>query len=142
MVSSRAVLIISTNNGMNICSSICSAWSDSKKNIFSKPDLFFSSSFLFLIKSHLSSYPCPNNINYFRDIGFLLGISIVLQLITGILALHYTTHIRYSYYSIMYIIREIYYGRSLRYSHSNGASFLFTVLFMNIGRGLYYGYYY
>merc|ERR1711955_13156 len=41
----------------------------------------------------------------------LFGISIVLQLITGILlSLHYTPHINYSYYSIMYIIREVYYG--------------------------------
>ena len=42
----------------------------------------------------------------------------------------------------MYIIREVYYGWSLRYIHSNGASFLFTVLFIHIGRGLYYGSYY
>ena len=42
----------------------------------------------------------------------------------------------------MYIIREVYYGWSLRYIHSNGASFLFTALFIHIGRGLYYGSYY
>ena len=64
----------------------------------------FKFQYLFLIKSHLQSYPCPNNINTFWNIGFLLGISIVLQLITGILlSLHYTPHINYSYYSIMYI---------------------------------------
>ena len=92
------------------------------------------------IKSHLQSYPCPININCFWNAGFLLVISIVLQLITGILlALHYTPDINYSYYSI---IREVYYGWSLRYIHSNGASFLFTVLFIHIGRGLYYGSYY
>jgi len=93
-----------------------------------------------MIKSHLQSYPCPININCFWNAGFLLVISIVLQLITGILlALHYTPDINYSYYSI---IREVYYGWSLRYIHSNGASFLFTVLFIHIGRGLYYGSYY
>ena len=93
--------------------------------------------YLFIIESHLQSYPCPININYFWNIGFLLGISIVLQLITGILlALHYTPDINYSYYSIMYIIRDVYYGWSLRYIHSNGASFLFTVLFIHVGRGL------
>ena len=96
--------------------------------------------YLFIIKSHLQSYPCPININCFWNAGFLLVISIVLQLITGILlALHYTPDINYSYYSI---IREVYYGWSLRYIHSNGASFLFTVLFIHIGRGLYYGSYY
>ena len=40
--------------------------------------------YLFLIKSHLQSYPCPNNINSFWNIGFLLGISIVLQLIMDV----------------------------------------------------------
>ena len=99
--------------------------------------------YLFIIKSHLQSYPCPININCFWNAGFLLVISIVLQLITGILlALHYIPDINYSYYSVMYIIREVYYGWSLRYIHSNGASFLFTVLFIHIGRGLYYGSYY
>ena len=63
--------------------------------------------------------------------------------ISGILlALHYIPDINYSYYSVMYIIREVYYGWSLRYIHSNGASFVFIVLFIHIGRGLYYGSYY
>ena len=76
--------------------------------------------YLFIIKSHLESYPCPININCFWNAGFLLVISTVFQLITGILlALHYTPDINYSYYSI---IREVYYGWSLRYIHSNGAS--------------------
>ena len=67
-------------------------------------------SLIFTIKSHLQSYPYPNNINTSWNIGFLLGLSIVLQLITGILlSLHYTPHINYSYYSIMYIISEFTY---------------------------------
>ena len=103
--------------------------------------VYFKFRFLFLTKSHLS-YPWRNNITYFWDIGFVLGISIVVQLVTGILSVHYTPYIHYSYYIIMYIFREVYYGLSLRYSHSNGASVLFTVLFMHIGRGLYYGSYY
>ena len=47
-------------------------------------------SFLFLMKSHLQSYPCPLQINSFWNLGFLLGITIILQIITGIfLGLHY-----------------------------------------------------
>merc|ERR1711970_1428710 len=64
--------------------------------------------------------------------GFLLIIVIILQIITGILlALHYTPDINY-----------VYYGWCLRYIHSNGASFVFALLFIHIGRGLYYGSYY
>merc|ERR1712212_1066527 len=90
----------------------------------------------FLVKSHLQSYPSPNNINSFWNMGFLLIIVIILQIITGILlALHYTPDINYAYYSVMHIIREVYYGWCLRYIHSNGASFVFALLFIHIGRG-------
>ena len=44
------------------------------------------------MKSHLLSYPCPLQINSFWNLGFLLGITIILQIITGIfLGLHYTS---------------------------------------------------
>ena len=48
--------------------------------------------FVLLMKSHLQSYPCPLQINSFWNLGFLLGIAIILQIITGIfLGLHYTS---------------------------------------------------
>merc|ERR1711948_241840 len=40
--------------------------------------------FLLLMKSHLQSYPCPLQINFFWNFGFLLGVAIILQIITGI----------------------------------------------------------
>merc|ERR1712134_176969 len=96
--------------------------------------------FVLLIKSHLDSYPCPLNLNTFWNLGFLLGITILLQMITGIfLSLHYTSDIHSAYYSVMHIIREIYYGWSLRFIHSSGASFVFLVLFIHIGRAISYG---
>ena len=36
------------------------------------------------MKSHFQSYPCPLQINSFWNLGFLLGITIILQIITGI----------------------------------------------------------
>ena len=36
--------------------------------------------FVLLMKSHLQSYPCPLQINSFWNLGFLLGITIFLQL--------------------------------------------------------------
>ena len=51
---------------------------------------FLNSCFLLLMKSHLQSYPCPLHLNYVWNLGFLLGITIILQIITGIfLGLHY-----------------------------------------------------
>ena len=95
------------------------------------------------MKSHLQLYPCPLQINYLWNLGFLLGISIIIQIITGIfLGLHYTSDLNSAYYSIFFFIREIYYGWYLRYFHSNGASFIFIFLFIHIGRAIYYGSYF
>ena len=95
--------------------------------------------FVLLIKSHLLSYPCPIIINYLWNIGYLLGITIILQIISGIfLGLHYTSDINSAYFSIFQIIREIYYGWCLRYLHSSGASFVFLFLFLHLGRAIFY----
>ena len=95
------------------------------------------------MKSHLQSYPCPLQINYFWNLGFLLGITIILQIITGIfLGLHYTSDLHSAYSSVFFFIREIYYGWSLRYLHSSGASFVFLFLFLHLVRAISYGSYF
>merc|ERR1711904_22258 len=92
------------------------------------------------MKSHLQSYPCPLQINFFWNLGFLLGIAIILQIVSGIfLALHYTSDIHSAYSSIFFLIREVYYGWCLRYLHSSGASFVFLFLFLHLGRAIIYG---
>merc|ERR1711997_229362 len=76
--------------------------------------------FVFLVKSHLQSYPCPLQINFFWNLGFLLGIAIMLQIVTGIfLALHYTSDLNSAYFSLFFLI-----------------------LFLHLGRGMFYGSYF
>jgi ubiquinol-cytochrome c reductase cytochrome b subunit len=95
------------------------------------------------MKSHLQSYPCPLQINSFWNLGFLLGITILLQIITGILlGLHYTSDINSAYSSVFFFIREIYYGWCLHYLHSSGASFVFLFLLLHLGRAISYGSYF
>jgi ubiquinol-cytochrome c reductase cytochrome b subunit len=95
------------------------------------------------MKSHLQSYPCPLQINSFWNLGFLLGITIILQIITGIfLGLHYTSDLNSAYSSIFFFIREIYYGWCLRYLHSSGASFVFLFLFLHLSRAISYASYF
>ena len=63
--------------------------------------------FVLLMKSHLQSYPCPLQINSFWNLGFLLGITIILQIITGIfLGLHYTSDLNSAYFGILQIKDE------------------------------------
>ena len=69
----------------------------------------------------------------------------IIQIITGLLlTIHYSSSgitITYIYYSLYLIIREIYYGWSLRYFHSNIPSFLFIFLYLHIIRSLLYSSY-
>merc|ERR1711865_1003353 len=97
--------------------------------------------FVLIMKSHLQSYPCPLQINFFWNLGFLLGITIILQIVTGIfLALHYTSDLNSAYSSVFFFIREIYYGWCLRYLHSSGASFVFLILFFFLMATAFMGY--
>ena len=59
------------------------------------------------------------------------------------LSCNYTSNINISYYSVMYLIREIYYGWYLRYIHSYGSTLVFWVTYYHNYRGLYIiSYYY
>merc|ERR1712060_384327 len=87
--------------------------------------------FVLLMKSHLQSYPCPLQINFFWNLGFFLGVAIIIQIITGIfLALHYTSDLNSAYFSLFFLIRGVYYGWCLRYFHSSTASFVFFFFFL------------
>ena len=63
--------------------------------------------FVLIMKSHLQSYPCPLQINFFWNLGFLLGIIIILQIITGIfLGLHYTSDLNSAYSCVFFAHRR------------------------------------
>jgi len=64
------------------------------------------------------------------------------MIITGIaLAMHYTPHVNLAFASVEHIMRDVNYGWLLRYIHANGASIFFILVYLHIGRGLYYGSY-
>jgi quinol-cytochrome oxidoreductase complex cytochrome b subunit len=95
-----------------------------------------------LINDHLVDYPTPSNLTLFWNYGFLAGMCLSVQLITGIaLAMHYTPHIDLAFLSVEHIMRDVNYGWFLRYAHANGASMFFITVFIHIGRGIYYGSY-
>ena len=99
-------------------------------------------SILSVVNNHLIAYPTPINASYFYGFGSLAGIVLVIQIITGIfLAMHYTAHIDYAFSSVEHIMRDVNYGWLIRYTHANGASFFFIVVYIHIFRGLYYGSY-
>nr|WOW98916.1 cytochrome b [Metanigrus sp.] len=86
--------------------------------------------------------PSPSNISLWWNFGSLLGLSLSIQIITGIfLAMHYNSSTTQAFESIINITRNVNYGWTLRLIHANGASLFFTIMFLHTGRGLYYGLY-
>lgn len=97
---------------------------------------------LSFVDSHIVDYPTPINLNYLWSFGSAAGICLVIQIITGIfLAMHYTPHIDLAFDSVEHIMRDVQNGWLIRYTHANGASMFFIVVYCHIFRGLYYGSY-
>jgi ubiquinol-cytochrome c reductase cytochrome b subunit len=95
--------------------------------------------YVMLVKSHLQSYPCPLQINTFYNFGFLLGMTMIIQILTGImLTMHYNSDTSLAFQSILYMYYEVYNGNILRYFHSNGASIVFLCIYIHISRSLFY----
>lgn len=97
---------------------------------------------LSVVNDHLIAYPVPSNLNYFWGFGSLAGISLVIQIATGVfLACHYTPDVNLAFSSVEHIMRDVQGGFLLRYMHANGASMFFVVTFAHMLRSLYYGSY-
>jgi len=86
--------------------------------------------------------PQPSNLSYWWNIGSLLGLSLGIQIITGVtLAMHYNPNVLEAFNSVEHIMRDVNNGWLIRYLHSNTASAFFFLVYLHIGRGLYYGSY-
>ena len=87
-------------------------------------------------------YEVPRNLNYFWNFGFLAGLCLMIQIVTGIvLAMHYSGDTRVAFNSTEHIMRDVNWGWLLRYAHANGASAFFVVVYLHIFRGFFYGSY-
>jgi len=90
----------------------------------------------------LIDYPVPTNLNFFWNFGILAGLTLVVQLLTGIfVAMHYTPHVDLAFNSVEHIMRDVNNGWLIRYMHANGASMFFITVYAHMFRGLYYGSY-
>lgn len=101
-----------------------------------------SNPYLALVNSYLIDSPQPSSINYWWNLGSLLGLCLVIQIVSGILlAMHYSSHIELAFDSVEHIMRDVNAGWLIRYTHANGASFFFICMYLHIAKALYYGSY-
>lgn len=88
-----------------------------------------------LIFKNLIWLPTPTSINYIWNIGSILGIIIVFQILTGLfLSIHYSPTNAFD--SIIHLSRDVKIGIETRLLHSNGASLFFILIYTHIARGL------
>jgi ubiquinol-cytochrome c reductase cytochrome b subunit len=95
-----------------------------------------------MVNSYVVDSPTPSNISYLWNFGSLLALCLVIQIITGVtLGMHYTPNVLEAFDSVEHIMRDVNNGWLVRYLHSNTASAFFFIVYLHIGRGLYYGSY-
>jgi len=116
---------------MIIASHILSIWRSSTNKITT------------FIKDQLIYLGVPLNLNKFYNLGFILGICLITQIISGIfLAILFIGGSDISFYELHKIQEYTDIGFTLRYIHINTVSFFFIFIFIHIGRGIYYGRYF
>ena len=95
-----------------------------------------------MANSYVIDSPQPSNISYLWNFGSLLAFCLIIQIITGVtLAMHYNPSVLEAFNSVEHIMRDVNNGWLIRYLHSNTASAFFFLVYLHIGRGLYYGSY-
>jgi ubiquinol-cytochrome c reductase cytochrome b subunit len=95
-----------------------------------------------LLNSYLIDSSEPSNISYLWNFGSLLGVCLIIQIATGVtLAMHYSPNVLEAFNSIEHIMRDVNNGWLIRYLHSNTASAFFFLVYLHMGRGIYYGSY-
>jgi len=93
--------------------------------------------------SHIDVYPTPINLSYLWSFGSLAGLTLVSQIVTGVLlAMHYAPEVHLAFNSVEHIMRDVNGGSILRYMHANGASMFLLITYCHMFRGLYYGSYF
>ena len=95
-----------------------------------------------MVNSYTIDSPQPSNLSYLWNFGSLLAFCLVIQIVTGVtLAMHYNPSVLEAFNSIEHIMRDVNNGWLIRYLHSNTASAFFFLVYLHIGRGIYYGSY-
>jgi len=102
--------------------------------------IFKSHPLLKLINSYLIDSSQPSNISYAWNFGSLLAVCLIIQILSGVtLAMHYNPSIAEGFNSIEHIMKDVNNGWLIRYLHSNTASYFFLLVYLHVGRGIYYG---
>lgn len=93
-----------------------------------------------IINSILRQLPAPPSLSSIWNIGSLLFLCLIIQIITGLLlaSSYNPSSIEETFIIINFIIENSTTNWLIRYIHANGASLFFICIYIHIRRGLYY----
>jgi len=92
-----------------------------------------------ILNSSLIDLPSPSNISYLWNFGRLLAACLGIQIISGLfLAIHFIGNTEIAFSSVSHICRDVNNGWIIRSIHANGARLFFFLVYIHIGRGIYY----
>jgi len=95
------------------------------------------------IKNQLRYLGVPLNLRKIYNFGFILGICLIIQFISGLLlAIMYMRGSELRFSELFKILEYTKTGFILRYIHINTVSFFFIFLYLHIRRRIYYGSYF
>ncbi|WP_426956570.1 cytochrome b [Muricoccus radiodurans] len=95
-----------------------------------------------MVQREYGTFPTPRNFNYLWTFGGLAMVTLMIMIVTGVvLSMQYAAHTSLAFDSVERIMRDVNYGWLLRYTHANGASMFFIVVYIHIWRNLNYGSY-
>lgn len=126
----------------NLGHDVCGKVIESKQDLNSSQNINKTRryNYLTVVLEHLDMYATPSSLSYFWSFGSLAGVFLVIQIITGIiLVMHYKPSSLGAFVSVLHLMNDVESGWLMRYTHANGASFFFFMLYAHIARGLYYG---
>jgi quinol-cytochrome oxidoreductase complex cytochrome b subunit len=93
-----------------------------------------------IIISEIFFYPTPLNLGYFYCIGSVLGLTLFIQLLSGVLvASYYIPFVSIAFTSVDYVIRELAItGFCINFIHVLGSSLFLSLTFIHILRAICY----
>nr|QLD97022.1 cytochrome b [Proknekalia peringueyi] len=92
-----------------------------------------------LINMTLIDLPTPSNISYMWNMGSLLSMCLIVQILSGLfLAMHFSSDITLAFSSVSHITRDVNFGWLMRSMHANTASLFFILMYLHMGRGIYF----
>ncbi|MGB8991993.1 MAG: cytochrome bc complex cytochrome b subunit [Desulfobaccales bacterium] len=95
-----------------------------------------------LIRSQLTEYRVPKNINLLYTLGMVAFAAFIIQIITGILLLiYYIPQEDHAFKSVQMIMNQVPYGWLFRLMHVVGSNLMVAVVFLHMGSVFFLGSY-